>query len=381
MKEKYIFSDDIFQKVFKDPLYDYIKIDNDICEKIIDNKYFQRLRRIEQTSMRCLYPSAWHDRFIHSIGVYHLAKIAIDALRKNEIVNLTDEENNAGIPDEQLQDDLAFTFEMAALLHDVGHSPFSHTLENYFKNVYDWDNDKENVVSKDIIDVLFEETRKINKNNGNEKTVQFEADCKTANAAPHEIVSCIITLRCFKFILDELSSKRQRHVDYLFLVRCILGAQYSNTSHEFSDYKNCIIRLLNSSIDVNKLDYISRDSSVSGFANTKVDTKRLLGSLIFVKTIGLNNQSKLCLAFRKTALGVIQNVVTSRNALYTWVYSHHKVKYEGYLIHKAIKLISEAEENNSNGKINKDIFITSLFSVESIEKNLVCDDTIWNLFI
>ena len=85
----------IFKKVFKDPLYDYIRIDNNVCEKIIDDKYFQRLRRIEQTSMRCLYPSARHDRFIHSIGVYHLAKVAIKALKRNKYVVINDEKNCA----------------------------------------------------------------------------------------------------------------------------------------------------------------------------------------------------------------------------------------------------------------------------------------------
>lgn len=371
--------ENIFCKVFKDPLYDYIKIDNDICEKIIDNKYFQRLRRIEQTSMRCLYPSARHDRFIHSIGVYHLAKIAINALKNNEKVDLTKE--NLDFPDEKIQKNLAFSFEMAALLHDVGHSPFSHTLEKYFQKEYDYNVDGTDVIYRDIIDVLFDETRKINKLTGNEITVQFEAECKKANAAPHEIVSCIIVLRCFKDILDELAAKRDCKIDYLFLVRCILGAQYTDINHSFSDYKNCIIRILNSSIDVDKLDYISRDSSISGFANTKVDTKRLLSSLIFVKSKGLSDKPKLCLAFKKTALGVIQNVVTSRNSLYTWVYSHHKVKYEGYLIQKAIELIADEEEKQSNYKINRNIFITSLFSVKSIEENLVCDDVIWNLFI
>ena len=171
----------------------------------------------------------------------------------------------------------------------------------------------------------------------------------------------------FKDILDELAAKRDCKIDYLFLVRCILGAQYTDINHSFSDYKNCIIRILNSSIDVDKLDYISRDSSISGFANTKVDTKRLLSSLIFVKSKGLSDKPKLCLAFKKTALGVIQNVVTSRNSLYTWVYSHHKVKYEGDLIQKAIELIADEEEKQSNHKMNRNIFITSLFSVKSIE--------------
>lgn len=57
------------QKIVKDPLYGYISIDTDIFEQVIDTRFFQRLRRIEQTSMRCLYPSARHDRFVHSMAV------------------------------------------------------------------------------------------------------------------------------------------------------------------------------------------------------------------------------------------------------------------------------------------------------------------------
>ena len=65
------------QKIVKDPLYGYISIDTDIFEQVIDTRFFQRLRRIEHTSMRCLYPSARHDRFVRSIGTYHLAKLAM----------------------------------------------------------------------------------------------------------------------------------------------------------------------------------------------------------------------------------------------------------------------------------------------------------------
>ena len=53
-------------KVFKDPVHGYISVDEDIVDRIIDCMYFQRLRRIEQSSMRCVYPSARHDRFAHS---------------------------------------------------------------------------------------------------------------------------------------------------------------------------------------------------------------------------------------------------------------------------------------------------------------------------
>ena len=73
----------VVTKVIRDPVHGYLKIDKDILNSIVDNKYFQRLRRIEQTSMRCLYPAARHDRFIHSLGVYHLSCLAIDGLETN----------------------------------------------------------------------------------------------------------------------------------------------------------------------------------------------------------------------------------------------------------------------------------------------------------
>jgi len=71
------------QKIFRDPVHGYISIPASFCQTLIDTPIFQRLRSIEQTSMRCLYPSARHDRFIHSIGVYHLASIAFHHVVKN----------------------------------------------------------------------------------------------------------------------------------------------------------------------------------------------------------------------------------------------------------------------------------------------------------
>lgn len=61
------------EKLFRDPVHNYIKIPSSLCSDFIDTYLFQRLRAIEQTSMRCLYPGARHDRFIHSLGTYHLA--------------------------------------------------------------------------------------------------------------------------------------------------------------------------------------------------------------------------------------------------------------------------------------------------------------------
>ena len=61
-------------KLFKDPVHGYIPIPIHICENLVDTPIFQRLRNIEQTSIRPLFPGAHHDRFIHSLGVYHLGR-------------------------------------------------------------------------------------------------------------------------------------------------------------------------------------------------------------------------------------------------------------------------------------------------------------------
>jgi HD superfamily phosphohydrolase len=71
------------EKIFRDPIYGYISIPEKYCKAFIDTPIFQRLRRIEQTSMRVLFPSSRHDRFVHSIGVYYLGQLAFSYIRKN----------------------------------------------------------------------------------------------------------------------------------------------------------------------------------------------------------------------------------------------------------------------------------------------------------
>ena len=109
MMEKY--------KTFLDTVHGYITVPESFCDSFIDTSNFQRLRRIEQLSSRSLFPCARHDRFVHSLGVYHIGKKFVDAIKNN-------------YPD--LDKQLEVTFLIACLLHDVGHSPFSHTLEYCF---------------------------------------------------------------------------------------------------------------------------------------------------------------------------------------------------------------------------------------------------------
>ena len=83
-------------KNFKDPIYGYIQVDEKIVHNIIDNACFQRLRNIRQTSYEPLYSAALHNRFIHSIGVYHLGIIAAKSICSSlEFFNLPKDINNS----------------------------------------------------------------------------------------------------------------------------------------------------------------------------------------------------------------------------------------------------------------------------------------------
>ena len=113
------------QKRFKDPVHGYITVPTCLCNSLIDTCIFQRLRHIEQTSMRSLYPGARHDRFIHSLGVYHLgckAVARIEEVLPHRLKDLTCWPNYRA------------TFEIACLMHDCGHAPFSHTCEKYYNH-------------------------------------------------------------------------------------------------------------------------------------------------------------------------------------------------------------------------------------------------------
>lgn len=110
------------KKIFNDPVYGFINIHNDLVYDIIEHPYFQRLRRIKQLGLTDLvYPGALHTRFHHALGAMHLMTKALDNLRaKGQLI--FDAEYEAAT--------------IAILLHDVGHGPFSHTLEfSLFKDV------------------------------------------------------------------------------------------------------------------------------------------------------------------------------------------------------------------------------------------------------
>lgn len=104
------------KKIINDPVYGFVSIPSGLIFDLIQHPYLQRLRYIKQVSMTHLvYPGALHTRFQHVIGAMHLMQLAIDTLRGKGII-ITDVEEEAAL--------------VAILLHDIGHGPFSHSLEH-----------------------------------------------------------------------------------------------------------------------------------------------------------------------------------------------------------------------------------------------------------
>jgi HD superfamily phosphohydrolase len=324
------------EKVIRDSVMGYIYIPTPFLNEIVDTPEFQRLRRIEQTSMRCLFPSARHDRFIHSLGVYHLSRSVSSAIKQLSATNATNYEN------------LLMCFEVAALLHDVGHSPFSHTLEeNFDKNKLITDI-SEHTVAKTWSD-------------------EFIRDLKISGAAEHELMSVFVILKNFYdricLLFNKMSMKESP--DFEFIARAIIGAQYG-TNEKVTE--NGLIRLLNSkAIDIDKLDFITRDSLMAGYDNTNIDIQRLLRSLV-IKKVGHDGY----ITFTKSAMSVIENVVIARNALYSWIYGHPRVIYESKLIQDAVRVILNRSEEDEDAKQ-----LRELFTADGIIKKLSCDDDVW----
>lgn len=274
-------------KIFRDNVHGYIDIPYDYVTSFVDTELFQRLRGIEQTGMRVLYPSARHDRFIHSLGTYFLGHKAFEHFRKNVYSTYNGSTNNHyDVLNDRAKSDrfwekYRILFEIACLLHDCGHAPFSHTLEFHY--------DTECIDDKKITPLK----AKLLEYNG---STAFKKDYESQGypGSAHERMSALLVCTEYKNTIDELISRYDLNADsdsnVEFIVRAIIGCKYKYVYNQQNQIKNCFIELLNSnSIDVDSLDYIIRDSKLSGVDNINIDIERLLGSLTLVEITICNN--------------------------------------------------------------------------------------------
>jgi len=280
-----------------DTVHGYIMVDESFVDHIIDTQLFQRLRRVEQTSIRAVYPSARHDRFIHSLGVFHIGSLIVTQLRADAKAN-----NNWGETDATLEK-IYGSYLSACLLHDIAHAPFSHTLERYYGQKR----------------VLSEKLRNVISNN------KFSADLADAilKEEPnfHEYASAIMAYREYKPSLDRLG------YDAELVARMITGVFY-NAERETHQIHNCLITLLHGKIiDADRLDYACRDVWASGYSTSSVDLRRLISALHIKKC---EKDYNVC--FESSSLNEIEGVLNVKDFQMKYVINHHVVNYEQQLL-------------------------------------------------
>ena len=244
-------------KIINDPVHGFISIPHEILFDVIEHPYFQRLRRISQTGLlNLIFPGATHTRFHHALGAMHLMFTALSTL-KLKGVKISVEEEKAAL--------------LAILLHDVGHGPFSHALENMLMD--DWHHEKLSLLLM------------------NKMNEEFQGELSMA--------------------IEMFQGKYQR--------------KFFN-------------QLISSQLDVDRLDYLKRDSFYTGVSEGNVNTQRI---------ISMMNVSDDELVIDAKGIYSIENFLTARMFMYWQVYYHKtSVLAESLLV----KILARAKYLVSQGK-------------------------------
>jgi uncharacterized protein len=244
-------------KIVNDPVWGFIELDSDLHLAIIEHPYFQRLRRIKQLGLSSLvYPGANHTRFEHAIGTMHLVRTAVDVLKKKG--NKITEEEEEGV--------------MAALLlHDIGHGPFSHALE--------------------------------------ESIVQ---------GISHEEIS--------RVYMDELNIEMNGR---LTLAIDIFMNRYP---------KRFLHQLVSSQLDMDRLDFLKRDSFYSGVSEGVVSSERI------IKMLHVQHDQ---LVVEVKGIYSVEKFLIARRLMYWQVYLHKTVLSAEHMM---IKLLQRASDLATAGE-------------------------------
>ena len=237
----------LLKKIINDPVYGFITIDDELIFDIIAHPHYQRLRRITQMAMAHLvYPGAVHTRLHHSLGAYHLMCNALTEL-KNKGVEITKEEEQGA--------------KVAILLHDIGHGPFSHALEN----------------------VLIE-------------------------GMHHEAISLLLMHDLNK----QLNGKLQLAIEI-----------FTNVYP-----KKYLYQLISGQLDVDRMDYLTRDSFFSGVSEGVIGYDRI------IKMLTVHNGE---LMVEEKGIYSIEKFLVARRLMYWQVYLHKTVLCAEQMLQRIIK--------------------------------------------
>ncbi|XP_060585629.1 deoxynucleoside triphosphate triphosphohydrolase SAMHD1-like [Ruditapes philippinarum] len=240
-------ADNIFKKgkTFNDPIHGQVEL-HPVCIRIIDTPQFQRLRHIKQLDTCYLvYPGASHNRFEHSIGVCYLAGKLLKTIRDRQ-------------PEEKISDKDILCVEIAGLCHDLGQGPFSHVFEKRFMPKMKKKFTHENIARKMFEYMLSSENGKL------KKDIQ-------------EL--CPFIEDDFTFICEMIDDPKD-----------IEKHEWPYTGRkEDKSYMYEIVANKRNGIDVDKWDYIARDSYMLGM-KVNVDYNRCFKSARVIKCNGLNGR-------------------------------------------------------------------------------------------
>jgi uncharacterized protein len=269
------------RKIINDPVYGFITLDDELILQIVAHPYYQRLRRIHQMAMAHLvYPGAVHTRLHHSLGAYHLMCNALAELKAKGIAITPQEEQAAKI---------------AILLHDIGHGPFSHALEN----------------------VLIE-------------------------GMHHESISLLIMQK----LNEEFDGKLQMAID-------IFTNQYP---------KHFLHQLISGQLDVDRMDYLSRDSFFSGVSEGVIGYDRI------IKMLTVHNGQ---LMVEEKAIYSIEKFIVARRLMYWQVYLHKTVLCAEQMLKRIIK---RAKYIKAGTRLSLDKFINEPIESVTLQEFCSLDD-------
>lgn len=245
-------------KIFNDPIYGFITIPSERIFKIIAHPYFQRLRRISQMGMSYLvYPGAHHTRFHHALGGLHLMQQAIEILRFKGI-KINQEEEEA--------------LQIAILLHDIGHGPFSHAME-------------------------------------------------------HSIVEGVSHERISLLFMEEMNSEFNQS---LTLAISIFKGSYS---------RRFMNQLVSSQLDMDRLDYLKRDSFYTGVPEGNINSERIITMLNVVDDH---------LVVEEKGIYSVEKFLVARRLMYWQVYLHKTGVAAEQLLIRVLKRAKELIERGEN---------------------------------
>ncbi len=335
-------------KQFKDPVYGYVEVKSNYIP-IINSAEFQRLRNIRQTGYASLYPSALHNRFVHSLGVFHLGKKAINYLWSN-----IEEQLKNNITDSCDWHEIKETFILSCLLHDIGHSPFSHTGEDFYN--------ASTIFEKEFHDLI--------------QSSSFDNDmADKGTGKPHEAMSAVIGVN----LLEKMGYSFEKE----FFARAIMGIEYSSKEMKYQ-IKNCLISMLNGSlIDVDKLDYLMRDAYVTGYSTMKIDYERLLSGYVITKIKTKANGEIFRPAFKKGSLSIIENITYANDLERRWIQSNPTILYDCKLVEHSIiqynrYMMEKYEKLKEYGNVFNKVAISKegFPKGDNVKLRLLCDDDI-----